>query len=109
MEIQGNIRVFCRVKPNFERDDSEVVVSYPEESQIKISIDRDNGRKSKLKVFEFDKVFDPSSSQENIYEGVEPLITSLVDGTNVCIFACKIDKFNFNISKLKHSRKNLSM
>ncbi|CAN0258536.1 unnamed protein product, partial [Ectocarpus sp. 8 AP-2014] len=37
--------------------------------------------------FEFDRVFKPDSSQEGVFEAVSPLVTSVLDGYNVCIFA----------------------
>jgi len=51
--------------------------------QVKI-ID-DSGKVGK-REFEFDKVYDPCS-QEDLFEDVDPLITSILDGYNVCIFA----------------------
>lgn len=37
--------------------------------------------------FSFDRVFDADSTQEDIFEELEQLITSVCDGFNVCIFA----------------------
>lgn len=39
------------------------------------------------KQYEFDKVFPPSTSQEEAYSAVQPLIQSVMDGYNVCVFA----------------------
>jgi kinesin family member C2/C3 len=36
---------------------------------------------------QFDKVFTPKSTQEEVYEDTKPLVTSCVDGYNVCILA----------------------
>jgi len=38
-------------------------------------------------TFKFDKVFDPSDTQEQVAEEVENLVTSCLDGFNVCIMA----------------------
>lgn len=53
--------------------------------------------------FKFDHVFDPNTSQEEIFEMVSPLIRSALDGDNVCIFAYgkhynffSLQLFNFN-------------
>ena len=37
--------------------------------------------------FEFDRVFGPDSTQEQVFGDVAQLVTSVLDGYNVCIFA----------------------
>ena len=37
--------------------------------------------------FEFDAVFDPNSSQIDVFDSVRDLVTSALDGYSVCIFA----------------------
>ena len=37
--------------------------------------------------FEFDKIYDQKVSQSDIFENTKPIITSAVDGYNVCIIA----------------------
>ncbi|KAK6159847.1 hypothetical protein DH2020_003228 [Rehmannia glutinosa] len=39
------------------------------------------------KSFTFNKVFGPSASQEEVFSDTQPLIRSVLDGFNVCIFA----------------------
>ena len=36
---------------------------------------------------EFDQVFKPDSTQEEVFAHVKPFATSFLDGYNVCIFA----------------------
>lgn len=88
MDIQGNIRVLCRVRPILEVElrngDGESTTEIPNDEEIVIR--RDAATKNK---FEFDRIFDMSSSQESVFEAVQPLIVSVLDGYNVCIFACK--------------------
>jgi kinesin family member C2/C3 len=88
-ELRGNIRVFCRCRPpsarELERDDNSggaVCVSFPEEGCIRVENDRGNA-----KQWEFDQMFDFKAQQSAIYQEVSPLVTSVLDGYNACIFA----------------------
>ena len=38
-------------------------------------------------AFDFDRAFPPGASQAEVFEDVSPLVTSALDGYNVCIFA----------------------
>ncbi len=38
-------------------------------------------------AFDFDRAFTPEASQTEVFEDVSPLVTSALDGYNVCIFA----------------------
>merc|ERR1712228_999375 len=93
IDIKGNIRVFCRVRPKIDRivtsnqnhnDEPELMaMKCLDDERIAIN-DHDNNNK---KEFSFDQVYQPNSSQEAIFEDVKPLIQSAVDGYNCCIFA----------------------
>ncbi len=43
--------------------------------------------KNGAKTFTFDSVFDPASTQEQVFEESKRLVQSAIDGYNVCIFA----------------------
>ena len=75
-ELRGNIRVFCRIKP-----DKSSCLTVSDES---ISLVNVHGKKME---FEFDKIYDQKVSQSDIFENTKPIITSAVDGYNVCIIA----------------------
>jgi kinesin family protein C1 len=45
-----------------------------------------SGKESKLQ-FDFERVFKPTSTQDQVFASVKDLITSVADGYNVCIFA----------------------
>jgi len=89
VDLQGNIRVYCRVRPVLPHEkktgESDVVVKFPVEGEIQLMqnlVFRDHDD-----CFEFDQVFEPDATQEQVFEHVEPLIHSVLDGYNVCIFA----------------------
>ncbi|XP_053378155.1 kinesin-like protein klp-3 isoform X3 [Mercenaria mercenaria] len=77
-ELRGNIRVFCRVRKD---DRAENCLKYPSDQDL---IATSQGQK---KMFNFDKVFEPSSTQEAVFEDTKPIITSCADGYNVCLLA----------------------
>jgi kinesin family protein C2/C3 len=84
-ELRGNIRVFVRVRPVSSRelrDGASIVVTFPGENEIALVNER--GVK---KRWEFDQVFQMDSEQQGVYKEVSPLVTSMLDGFNVCIFA----------------------
>ncbi|XP_057439394.1 kinesin-like protein KIN-14S [Lotus japonicus] len=87
IELKGNIRVFCRCRPLNQSEvanGSAVSVanfeSSPEELQVICS-------DSSKKQFKFDHVFRPEDNQEAVFAQTKPVVTSVLDGFNVCIFA----------------------
>ena len=91
VDLQGNIRVYCRVRPILDHEKRRgdkaamMAVAFPEEETIALRqemLSRDQEDR-----FEFDKVFQPHSTQTSVYAEVEPLAASVMDGYRVCIFA----------------------
>jgi kinesin family protein C2/C3 len=87
-ELKGNIRVYMRCRPPTTKEleqfgNDAMCVSFPGNSEVKVF----NNEKNREKVWEFDEVFDPSTTQEQVYSDVSALVTSVLDGYNVCIFA----------------------
>ncbi|PPS03572.1 hypothetical protein GOBAR_AA17089 [Gossypium barbadense] len=84
LDLKGNIRVFCRVRP-FTLEESigggigAVVALDTSNLLLKLG---DN----KTKRYTFDNVFQ-GSSQDGVFSEVEPVIKSVLDGYNACIFA----------------------
>ncbi|XP_029472795.1 kinesin-like protein klp-3 [Rhinatrema bivittatum] len=76
-ELRGNIRVFCRCCPDSH---SLMLVEFPSDDQIIVN---QNGKKK----FQFDRVFAPHCTQEDVFDGTLPIIKSCVDGYNICILA----------------------
>ncbi|KAG6542217.1 hypothetical protein Mapa_016345 [Marchantia paleacea] len=87
-DLRGNIRVFCRVKPmeGAHAGTPSVVDYVGENGDIMVVNPNKQGRDSH-RIFKFNKVFGLSASQEQIYRDTQPLIRSVLDGYNVCIFA----------------------
>ncbi|EQC40033.1 hypothetical protein SDRG_02690 [Saprolegnia diclina VS20] len=84
-ELQGNIRVLCRFRPISKSElanGSKVVAKFNGPEEVSLA-----GDKGKSKTYEFEHVFDMQSTQDQVFAQVKPLITSVLDGYNVCIFA----------------------
>lgn len=45
-----------------------------------------------LQVFEYDKVYPPETTQEQVYEDASQIITSCIDGYNVCFMGTAADQ-----------------
>ncbi|VFQ69089.1 unnamed protein product [Cuscuta campestris] len=87
IELKGNIRVFCRCRPlnpDEVANGSSSVVDFDlsHENEIQI-VSSDSSRKQ----FRFDHVFKPDDGQEAVFVETMPMVTSVLDGYNVCIFA----------------------
>ncbi|NXB87565.1 CTK2 protein, partial [Vidua chalybeata] len=97
-ELRGNIRVFCRVRPllpeererqrglphlHFPPQDARsLVLTRPDDSQL------GRERRPELRYdFSFDRVFPPAASQQEIFQEIQLLVQSALDGYPVCIFA----------------------
>jgi kinesin family protein C2/C3 len=61
-------------------------VDHLEDSTLSIATPSKYGKEGQ-KTFTFNKVFGPSASQEAVFADTQPLIRSVLDGYNVCIFA----------------------
>lgn len=88
MDLRGNIRVFCRVRPPLNTESEKLLCGwgYLDEASLEVtSFDPKN--KGHRNEFSFDQVFHPATPQEDVFSMVAPLIQSALDGYNVCIFA----------------------
>jgi len=86
LKLQGNIQVCCRIRPMTNREiksGTKRVVEPLTESEVGVFDERTNNWKS----FSFDKIWGPDSHQLGVFQDVEPLALSVVDGYNACIFA----------------------
>ena len=86
LHLQGNIQVYCRIRPLTVQEiqnGSRSVVESLSETEVGCFDQRTN----KWKSFAFDRVWGPDQSQTSVFQDVEPLALSVVDGFNACIFA----------------------
>ncbi|XP_069140812.1 kinesin-like protein KIFC3 isoform X4 [Argopecten irradians] len=78
-ELRGNIRVFCRARKDDRVDNC---LKFPSDQDI-VAIHPQQGKK----MFTFDRVFGIDTTQEQVFADTKPIITSCVDGYNVCLMA----------------------
>ncbi|PPD96781.1 hypothetical protein GOBAR_DD06187 [Gossypium barbadense] len=87
-DLKGTIRVYCRVRPFLQgQTNGQSTVDYIGENGNIMIVNPLKQGKDARKVFSFNKVFGPTISQEQIYVDTQPLVRSVLDGFNVCIFA----------------------
>jgi len=88
-ELRGNVRVFARVRPFLPGDDAgedEQPSIIPKSDNVSLKL-RLNGDEKKDYSFSFDRVFNPSGSQEAVFTEVSEFVQSALDGFNVCLFS----------------------
>ena len=98
-DMKGKIRVLCRVRPLSNKETSQGETSHAVikdgEASLTVMVEKlrrgDAGATEKNKRFTFDSIFEgpavDGNSQLKIFEDVRLLVTSAVDGYNICLFA----------------------
>ncbi|XP_054349036.2 kinesin-like protein KIF25 isoform X4 [Pongo pygmaeus] len=98
VELKGNIRVHCRIRPllpfDSESDDpvlqsssiSREVAHAVDDETVLVKCDRP-GHPLINKTYHFERVYGPAESQSAVFGDVCPLLTSLLDGYNICVMA----------------------
>mmetsp|Transcript_126716 Transcript_126716/g.354767 ORF Transcript_126716/g.354767 Transcript_126716/m.354767 type:complete len:1359 (-) Transcript_126716:20-4096(-) len=86
LSLQGNIQVFCRIRP---MSFGEIQKGYKTtvEALSETEMGCFDSRTNQWKSFTFDRVWGPDQSQQSVFQDVEPIALSVVDGFNACIFA----------------------
>lgn len=100
LELKGNVRVFCRVRPPTETEQkscsSQLALAAPQTGElagrgVEIAQAGNGGPGTKGQaqkhVFTFDRVFGPQSGQLEVFEEVSALVQSALDGYRVTVFA----------------------
>eukprot|EP00873_Tetraselmis_striata_P004861 jgi/Tetstr1/425125/TSEL_015587.t1 len=85
-DMKGKIRVYARVRPML---DFESKAGQKPELQIPdaLTLAHPWKEEKKPREYSFDSVFEPTASQEDVFEDTKYLVQSAIDGYNVCIFA----------------------
>ncbi|CAH8382629.1 unnamed protein product [Eruca vesicaria subsp. sativa] len=87
-ELKGNIRVYCRIRPFLPGQNSgQTSIEYIGENGELVVANPFKQGKDTHRLFKFNKVFGQTSTQEEVFLDTRPLIRSILDGYNVCIFA----------------------
>ncbi|KAL6501719.1 hypothetical protein OROGR_026852 [Orobanche gracilis] len=87
-DLKGNIRVYCRIRPFLPGQSAkQTTVQYIGESGELVVINPSKPGKDSHRLFKFNKVFGPAVTQDEVFRDTQPLIRSVLDGYNVCIFA----------------------
>ena len=79
-DIQGSIRVFCRIRPPKQGRKFSSVIDVPEAT---------TGNNWKLtcegKTFLFDRLFEAESRNVEVYSEISSVVETILEGSNVCI------------------------
>ncbi|XP_057492870.1 kinesin-like protein KIN-14R [Actinidia eriantha] len=86
-EAKGNIRVFCRCRPLSKAEVAarhETVVDFDAAKDGELGVLSGGSTK---KTFKFDRFYTPKDDQVDVFADASPVVISVLDGYNVCIFA----------------------
>ncbi|GAB2292854.1 hypothetical protein Dimus_027088 [Dionaea muscipula] len=87
-DLKGSIRVYCRIRPFLPgQTKKETVVEEIGENGELVIVNPSKSGKDSQKSFRFNKVFGPTATQAEVFSDTQPLIRTVLDGYNVCIFA----------------------
>ena len=93
-DLRGKIRVYVRIRPLSSSEQAKKCQSaLTKEDKRTCVMRRNDGIKGNIsaKSWEFDTIFQGShmdgNSQEDVFKDTKRLVTSAIDGFNVCIFA----------------------
>ncbi|XP_038999257.1 kinesin-like protein KIN-14G [Hibiscus syriacus] len=86
-DLKGNIRVYCRIRPMMPGQSNTLCsIDHIDERTVTILTHSKNGKEAR-KSYTFNKIFGPTVTQAEVFSDTQPLIRSVLDGYNVCIFA----------------------
>lgn len=82
VELQGNIRVFCRVRPRRQGDN----VTHAQLAELARFPDY-NLLEFNSVPYEFDRVFGPEATQVDVFDETVSAVRAVMNGQRLCIFA----------------------
>ena len=89
--VTGNVQVYCRFRPLNQREKEiadTVCVSFKDQKSCSVNGINKNTGITELIDYNFDRVFDLDSRQEQIFNmAVRPIVESVLDGYNGSIMA----------------------
>ena len=89
-ELRGNVRVAVRVRPLLgkekEEETGELGAVKCDKHASFVTLNRNDPKKGNA-MFNFDKVFDDTTTNKDVFDDVSDLIQSALDGYQVCIFS----------------------
>jgi predicted nucleic acid-binding Zn-ribbon protein len=101
-EVQGSIRVFCRVRPVFPSEIDEYKLrNFELAGQVRFP-DTNVVEYAGSQVYEFDRVFEATASQADVYDEVQPTVKSVLDGHKVCMLSYGITDSGKSFSLFGH-------
>ncbi|XP_065003148.1 kinesin-like protein KIN-14C [Musa acuminata AAA Group] len=87
-ELKGNIRVYCRIRPFLPGENrKQSTIDHIGEHGELLIVNPSKPGKDGQRMFKFNKVFGSTATQEQVFLDTRPLVRSVLDGYNVCIFA----------------------
>lgn len=97
-DLKGNIRVMCRVRPAgatpelLDLDYFESEYDEDKYGALVVPTERENALEggkivvTKTQPFNFERIFDPNCTNQDVFEEISQLVQSVMDGKKVCIF-----------------------
>ncbi|KMT15047.1 hypothetical protein BVRB_3g061690 isoform B [Beta vulgaris subsp. vulgaris] len=85
-DLKGNVRVYCRIRPIVNTEAKNVVDFVGHDGSL-VVLDPSKPRPDGRKVFQFNRAYDSTATQDELFKEIQPLIRSVMDGYNVCILA----------------------
>uniref|UniRef100_A0A5B7A1Q7 Kinesin-like protein n=1 Tax=Davidia involucrata TaxID=16924 RepID=A0A5B7A1Q7_DAVIN len=88
-DLKGNIRVYCRIRPFLpgQKGKQSTIEYIGENGELVLVNNPSKQGKDGHRSFKFNKVYGEAATQAEVFSDTQPLVQSVLDGYNVCIFA----------------------